>query len=954
MTGSNIKTETSQNDIQNSQSLSIANSVADSVKQSQSLVADKQSLSISQSMVASMSKSTEKITSKSGDPEAPIQHENQYLDEKTGASLLPTVDDYRDTEDALKISAPPTIPGYILDITRIDMAFQLAGAHRPSSQAMVDYLAEFRKYAATGAGSIDDLNAWIRNSDFYKQYLDGSDPDVTLVSLRVKWLFKEHDSELNLVGHDVETSVGNPLEPKDAVTSITNADGTHPNLDEDIPGLSWKGYINWNQRGDYDVTLVYYDANSLQTVYQPIVVRVTSNIALDVKDGQTYVGYPKDISDFVNQITDGSGNDISPTDPNTKLQWGMRDSWWDEANVYKNIEITYTDSKTGETITKTVTITVLRNQEDIKGEGTTYTIGDKHPTINDLKPSAHKANGDLDTDATHFKTDMEGEVKWDTPGTYDVEISYYDDVTKGTITTTVKVTVVAQEDKISIDGEGTQVKVGDKPTLKDLNARATDHNGNEVDINDIDSDIDKIDWNKPGEHDVVLTYTDNGETVTKVVTVTVVSDQALSVQDSVDTWEGQPLNPQDVVTGLTDSHGDVDNDLTNAWWKFDDKNWDKPDTYTVTVYYTDKYGNTVSKDVTIVVKEDKTSIDGSNYETTTGNIPTLSDVNASATDANGDPVDLSEIKATVEDTPWDDVDWSVPGTYVVTLTYTDPTTGKTVTKTVTVTIKDDVNSISQSESNADSVSKSGSDSVSKSTSGSDSISGSGSDSISKSTSDSISKSTSGSDSISGSGSDSISKSTSDSISKSTSGSDSISGSGSDSISKSTSDSVSKSTSGSDSISGSGSDSISKSTSDSISKSTSGSDSISGSGSDSISKSTSDSISKSTSGSDSISGSGSDSISKSTSDSVSKSTSGSDSISGSGSDSISKSTSDSISKSTSGSDSISGSGSDSISKSTSDSRYSNQNLSHCSSRRYRSQSQNRCWIRRYSNQSSIHC
>lgn len=427
MTGSNTKTGTSQNDIQNSQSLSIANSVADSVKQSQSLVADKQSLSISQSMIDSMSKSTEKITSDSNDPEAPITHGEIYNGTDGTKDLIPPKEDYRDHDDALTITAPPEIPGYILNMSQTVIHLLVNGKNAPSPQQRLDFQNAFKAYAKT-AGSIADLNAWIKNSDFYKQYLTGEDPESDLYSIQVQWYFDKHESELNLEGHDVETSVGNPLEPKNAITSITNADGSHPNLDEDLPGLSWKGYINWNQRGDYDVTLVYYDANSLQTVYQPITVHVTSNIALDVKDGQTYVGYPKDISDFVNQITDSSGNDqIDPKDPNTNLKWNMRDSWWDEANVYKNIEITYTDSKTGETISKTVTITVLRNQEDIKGEDTTYTIGDKHPTINDLKPSAHKANGDLDTDATHFETTMEGDVDWDKPGTYDVEISYYDE-----------------------------------------------------------------------------------------------------------------------------------------------------------------------------------------------------------------------------------------------------------------------------------------------------------------------------------------------------------------------------------------------------------------------------------------------------------------------------------------------------------------------------------------------
>lgn len=183
-TGSNTKIETSQNDIQNSQSLSIANSVADSVKQSQSLVADKQSLSISQSMIDSMSKSTEKIDSGSTD-ETPILHDDQYIDGADGKTqLIPEQKDWRDHDDALTIMAPPEIPGYVLDVSQTKFALLLYGKNAPSPQERLDFQNAFKAYAKT-ASSIDDLNAWIKNSDFYKQYLTGEDPESDLYSLQV-------------------------------------------------------------------------------------------------------------------------------------------------------------------------------------------------------------------------------------------------------------------------------------------------------------------------------------------------------------------------------------------------------------------------------------------------------------------------------------------------------------------------------------------------------------------------------------------------------------------------------------------------------------------------------------------------------------------------------------------------------------------------------------------------
>ena len=236
------KASTNASNNQSSQSLSAVKSATDSAKQSRSLDAAKQSTSLSQSLVASMSKSTEKISSTSTD-ETPIIHEDKYNGMDGTEDLIPPKDDYRDNEDALKITAPPEIPGYVLDVSQTKFALLLYGKNAPSAQERLDFQNAFKAYAKT-ASSIDDLNAWIKNSDFYKQYLTGTDPESDLYSVQIQWFFNKHTSELNLEGHDVETSVGNPLEPKDAVTSITNADGSHPNLDEDLPGLTWVGYIN--------------------------------------------------------------------------------------------------------------------------------------------------------------------------------------------------------------------------------------------------------------------------------------------------------------------------------------------------------------------------------------------------------------------------------------------------------------------------------------------------------------------------------------------------------------------------------------------------------------------------------------------------------------------------------------------------------------------------------------
>lgn len=818
-TGSNTKIETSQNDIQNSQSLSIANSVADSVKQSQSLVADKQSLSISQSLVDSMSKSTEKINSSSTD-ETPIHRPDTYIDGETGDQIFANDDDWRDTEDAIKIIAPRTDPHYVLDLGETEISIAMDG--EGSGQPLADFKNAFLAYAKT-ATSIDDLNKWIKNSDYYKKYIDGNE---TITSVKITWHYKKQNDQTKLVGQDITTTVGKEVDITEGIAEFTDANGQPGNTSY----LSWgAGMFSglWDRAGDYPVTIVYYDPATLQTKTVDITIHVTTNINITGKNGSTYAGVPKDIGDFVDTLTNTEGDNRTPGDDDVDLSWDSSKINWNKAGSY-NVKITYEDLTTKETASTTVTITVVENKEDISGQDITYKIGDTHPTLKDLVPDAHMADGTEVTDPSQFTSNLEdpGIVDWNTPNSYKVKIYYLDQLTGKKLETTVVVTVLPADSKGHIEA----------------------HN--------------------------------------------------------VDTWQGQPLDPSEAVDKLYDSRGNEITDpaqISSVTWNMHKDDWNNPNVYeNITLTYVDQYGVIITKTITVTVKEDDTAISGHDDSVIAGNAPSFSDLINNVTTADGTVIDdkgqLNDLitNGDIISTNFDDIDWSQVGTHDIEITYKDPTSGKEVTTTVTVT--DDVNSISQSESNADSVSKSGSDSVSKSTSGSDSVS--------KSTSGSESISTSGSDSVSTSGSDSISASGSDSISKSTSGSESVSGSGSDSISKS--------------ISGSGSDSVSASGSDSISKSTSGSESIStsGSGSDSISKSTSgsDSLSKSTSDSDSMSrsASGSDSISKSTSgsDSISKSTSGSSSVSASGSDSLSRSASDSDSASKSASISDSASKSDS--------------------------------------------
>ena len=101
--------------------------------------------------------------------------------------------------------------------------------------------------------------------------------------------------------------------------------------------------------------------------------------------------------------------------------------------------------------------------------------------------------------------------------------------------------------------------------------------------------------------------------------------------------------------------------------------------YQVTYSYTDGYGNTVSKTVTVHVIASQASIEGHDSTIVAGPDSkwSASDNFDGATDAEGNPLDLNEV--TVKGT----VNPQVAGDYQVTYSYTDGY-GNTVSKTVTV------------------------------------------------------------------------------------------------------------------------------------------------------------------------------------------------------------------------------------------------------------------------------
>ncbi|GAP04368.1 immunoglobulin-like domain-containing protein [Fructobacillus tropaeoli] len=106
-----------------------------------------------------------------------------------------------------------------------------------------------------------------------------------------------------------------------------------------------------------------------------------------------------------------------------------------------------------------------------------------------------------------------------------------------------------------------------------------------------------------------------------------------------------------------------------------------PGTYPVTYSYTDAQGNKRSQTatITVVASKDSITIKGGDLIAGPSTKWTPADSFSGATDANGQPIDLTKITVTGH------VDTTKPGTYPVTYSYTDGS-GNIYTQTVTVTV----------------------------------------------------------------------------------------------------------------------------------------------------------------------------------------------------------------------------------------------------------------------------
>ncbi|WP_223850060.1 bacterial Ig-like domain-containing protein [Schleiferilactobacillus harbinensis] len=457
-------------------------------------------------------------------------------------------------------------------------------------------------------------NSWsVQNSDFTYRFIG----TTTL------------PNQQSISADDFTMRVGDPTPTVDDFkASATDKDGNAIKVSVDL------SKADLSTPGTYDVVLTAADGQT-KTVKLTVLANQQS---LNGSDFTAYVGDPKPtVADFKASATDKDGKAVDVTADLSKVDM-------QKAGTY-DVVLTAADGQT-----KTVKLTVLANQQSLNGSDVTAYVGDPKPTVADFKASATDKDGKaVDVTADLSKVDMQK------AGTYDVVLTAADGQTK-----TVELTVLANQQ--SFAGSDVTAYVGDpKPALADFKASATGKDGKAVDVT---ADLSKVNMQKAGTYDVVLTAADGQ---TKTVELTVLANQQSFAGSNVTAYVG---DPKPTLADFKASATDKDGKAVDVTANLSSVDMQKAGTYKIILTAAD--GRTKTVELTILANQQ--SLNGSDVTAYVGDPkPTLADFKASATGKDG--------KAVTVTADLSNVDMQKAGTYDVILTAAD---GRT--KTVELTI----------------------------------------------------------------------------------------------------------------------------------------------------------------------------------------------------------------------------------------------------------------------------
>jgi len=381
-------------------------------------------------------------------------------------------------------------------------------------------------------------------------------------------------------------------------------------------------------------------------------------------------------------------------------QWQLADNFTDGTDIYGNAltsaDVEIVDGKVDTTTPGTykvtyrytdaanykipviATITVIASKVAVMAHDTTVTQGQDWQG----KDSFGQAL-DFDGNAVDLKdVTVTGANKVNTKVLGDYQVTYsYTDANGNAASKTITVTVA--KSAVAVDASDTTITQGQAWTAADSFKGAMDAAGNTVDWKDVTvTGADAVNTKVPGDYQVAYSYTDAyGNSVEKTITVTVTkSAVAVDASDATIT-QGQAWTPVASFKGATDAAGNGVDFKNVTVTGADIVNVKDPGNYQVSYSYTDAYGNTAEKTITVTVDASQLGLDVKDVTVQQGSQWQAADNFVNATDENGQSVDFAAVTVIGDDA----VDTSTPGSYPVTYSYEDGL-GNTITKTVTVTV----------------------------------------------------------------------------------------------------------------------------------------------------------------------------------------------------------------------------------------------------------------------------
>ncbi|MFZ4870774.1 bacterial Ig-like domain-containing protein [Enterococcus entomosocium] len=456
--------------------------------------------------------------------------------------------------------------------------------------------------AVTVSGDVDTS----KEGSYEVTYTNGTTTAVATITVV--------SNQATVVAKDSTIYVGDKWEAADNFVSATDKTGKAVTLENVVVS----GTVDTTTAGQYEV--VYQNGNVEATATITVLADETS---VQAKDSTLYVGDTWSAADNFVSATDKQGNPLSFS--------AVTVSGDVDTSKEGSYEVTYTNGTT----TAVATITVVSNQATIVAKDSTIYVGDKWEAKDNFVNATDKEG----IQVPFVSVNVIGTVDTTTAGQYEVVYQ------NGNVEATATVTVLA--DETSVQAKDSTLYVGDTWSASDNFVSATDKQGNPLSFSAVTVSGD-VDTSKEGSYEV--TYT-NG-TITAVATITVVSNQTTVVAKDSTIYVGDKWEASDNFISATDKTGKevVLKDVIVSG---------TVDTTKAGQYEVLYQNGNVSSIAVVTVREDLGTVVVKDSVIYVGEKWEAKDNFVSATDKNGQFLDLSQI--VVEGT----VDTKQVGTYQV-------------------------------------------------------------------------------------------------------------------------------------------------------------------------------------------------------------------------------------------------------------------------------------------------